>query len=75
MATLPYTINSKETRARHITIKIEVMKRWCLDNIGERYDVVSRDGVWAVLWSTEVRDFRWHFKHEKDLLFFKLKWA
>ena len=55
--------------------KIQKIKEDCETCGGSGYSVVDTKGVWAVLWSTEVADFHWHFKHEQDLLFFKLKWA
>lgn len=61
------------------------IKEWCWETFGPRWGLIqeknsSRDGVWTVLWagfSDERRGGRylWHFKHERDMLFFSLRWA
>jgi len=55
------------------------LRQWCLDNIGPRWSAVGPEretGLWTVFWAgPEAPDkYRWHFKHEKDAMWFRLRW-
>lgn len=80
-STLPYTLELDHVNNANIW----PMKEWCYENFGPRWGLLreknsNRDGVWTVLWAG-FRDgkrggsYQWHFKHERDLLFFSLRWA
>jgi len=78
MSTLPYTVMLERTNNHNIW----PMKQWCYDNLGPRWAIVEdhdagRNGTWTVLWAgpEKFHGYRWHFKNEADMLFFKLRWA
>jgi hypothetical protein len=78
-SSLPYTLDLE-----HVTnANIWPMKQWCWDTLGPRWGLVqeknsSRDGVWTVLWTGLENghrgSYRWHFKNERDMLMFTLRW-
>lgn len=77
---LPYSLQLEHVNNANIW----PMKEWCWATFGPRWGLVreknsSRDGVWTVLWAgfREGRSngYIWHFKNERDMLFFKLRWA
>lgn len=53
------------------------MSKWCTQQFGPRWEAIGyRQGTWCTFW--EGRDnfgmYRWHFKNEKDMVWFKLRW-
>ena len=70
MKELPYTVITKK-------LGYEV-EEWCRDNIGERWFAVGRKtGNWTCFWAgrDDPKNYRWHFKNEKDASWFSLRWG
>lgn len=61
---------------------LETMKSWCSDRYGERWASSSDRmaigdpaGKWRAIFDPSVLAYRWYFKHEHDLLLFRLRWG
>ena len=70
MKDLPYTVITK--KLGHAT------EQWCVDNIGERWFAVGRKtGNWTCFWAGKdnPKYYNWHFRNEKDAVFFSLRWS
>ena len=70
MIELPYTVTTKRLGA-----EAEV---WCQEQFGERWFAIGRKtGNWTCFWAgrDDFKHFKWHFRYEKDALFFSLRWA
>lgn len=69
MKDLPYTILTKKLGY--------AAEKWCDDNIGERWSAIGRKtGNWTCFYASDIdsKSYRWHFKNEKDAIWFSLKW-
>lgn len=55
-------------------------ERWCRENLGKRWSVVdNREGIWSCFWAgtrgPDAGSYRFNFKHQKDAMWFTLRWA
>ena len=51
---------------------------WCTKHFGQRWSVVdNRDGIWCCFWAGQEQfsSYIWHFEHDRDAMWFKLKWT
>jgi len=62
--------------------EIEQMQTWCYEQLGIRFSIVERtsfgrNGVWQCRYSGrhDGSVYIFSFDHEKDAVFFKLKWS
>lgn len=70
MSDLPYTILTKKLG--------HDAEKWCHDNFGERWFAIGRkSGNWTCFWAgrDNPKYYKWHFRNEKDALFFSLRWS
>lgn len=65
-------------------VEIERMCSWCHEQFGMRFSIVDRktfgrDGTWQCIWTGfggyYTSEYKFSFDHEKDAVFFKLKWS
>ena len=71
---------------KYLTAKqVEVMKYWCQQNFGARWDSLSirngeagPDGTWTVLWEGPQEyhgtGYKWWFSKEEDASWFAMMW-
>lgn len=51
--------------------------RWCEEQHGARWEAIgNRSGVWCVFWAgrDHYDQYRFCFAHEKDMIWFALRW-
>ena len=66
---LPFTVSTE----RH-DYKAE---QWCIDQFGPRWIAIDRrDGNWTRFWvgPASPKTYEWHFRNEKDMMMFILRW-
>jgi len=52
-------------------------REWCMKQFGQRWSAVdNRDGIWCCFWAgrDQFSSYIWHFEHECDAMWFKLRW-
>jgi hypothetical protein len=51
-------------------------ERWCRINLGKKWSLDNRNGVWACFWSGPEKhsDYRFNFAREEDKIWFMLRW-
>jgi hypothetical protein len=73
-------------KLRHLEYTVRINKskhydaeKWCRENFGERWCVLSnRTGIWCCFWGgfREANgNYRYHFANERDAVLFALRWA
>lgn len=73
--------NAHEVYTRFLSPgEILARKRWCMENIGQRYEIPNApEGAWDLTWMALKKSYdtgyKWRFKREKDAVLFALKWT
>ena len=51
-------------------------ERWCRINLGKKWSLDNRNGVWACVWVGPDRhgEYRFNFAREEDKIWFILRW-
>ena len=72
MRELPYTVRIH--KSKHLEAEA-----WCRKKLGKRWSVVdNRQGIWCCFWSgprSNYGTYDYHFAHERDMVWFSLKWC
>lgn len=67
---LPYTVITKKLGPE--------AEQWCKERMGERWYAVGRKtGNWTYFWEgrTAPKNYKWHFRNERDAVIFSLRWS
>lgn len=65
------------------SVEVERLCSWCYEQFGIRFSIVERltfgpHGVWQCIYTGRGRDhavYKFSFDHEKDAIFFRLRWG
>ena len=77
MKALPYEVLIESRPDR----PVYPLKQWCMEHLGPRWSPLpdgpyDSAGNWTVFWTGAGSpvSYRWHFRYEKDAMWFKLRW-
>jgi hypothetical protein len=73
MQELPYEIVLPKISESHLW----TMKEWCVFKFGTQWNPEEKYGPWTVFWCgpAQSKDYRWHFKNQRDATMFILRWS